>query len=83
MRFWIEYLSTNAQAFQDFENYFVGIEVSLKRELMKAINERQGKDKVYEISVEMEVYNRIKQKLITEVREKQSEIAFQEARKEQ
>jgi hypothetical protein len=82
MRFWIEYLSTNAQAFQDFENYFVGVEKSLVKALLKAVNKGEGKDRIYEIGVEMGAYDKIRQKLMVEMKEKQSQIGFDESRKE-
>ena len=79
MRPWIEYLITNASACADFTEWTRDIDAELKTKLALAVRD----DKMEEaraLAHELKVYDTIRSKVETELRERTSQIQYDNER---
>jgi hypothetical protein len=75
MRPWIEYLITNQSAGADFIEWTHGIDAELKKQLTAAVLANEL-EKARSLASEIEVYDTIRGKVETEMRERASQIKY-------
>jgi hypothetical protein len=75
MRPWIEYLITNASAGADFIAWTNDIDLELKKQLTLAVREDKL-EKARSLASELEVYDTIRSKVETEMRERAAQIQY-------
>ena len=75
MRPWIEYLITNASAGADFIAWTHDIDAELKKQLTVAVRANEL-EKARSLASELEVYDTIRSKVETEMRERAAQIQY-------
>lgn len=75
MRPWIEYLITNASAGADFIEWTRDIDIELKSRLTIAVRNNEL-EKARGLASELEVYDAIRSKVETEMRERAAQIKY-------
>lgn len=68
MRVWHQYLLNHSAAADDFVSWVDDVKSALQKEMMNAVK-LNNKDRVYDIAIEMHVYDNMRRSFLAEQRE--------------
>ena len=81
MRPWIEYIVTNPPIYADFINWVEESERELAKRLLEAVKGDRLAD-AKDIAAEASIYKNLRHKITTEMRERQSQLKYDETQRE-